>query len=88
MAQVKSTLAAVAEDLGSVPRTYMVAHKPLVTPVPENSVFSGLLRHQACIWYIYRHAGKTLKINKSLGWVWRYVLLIQTHRKQKKQVNV
>lgn len=41
------------------------ASQPSVTPVLDDLMpFSGLYRHQACMWYTYILAGKTLIYRK------------------------
>jgi hypothetical protein len=58
MAQCFRALAALTEDIGSVPNTQMMVHNCL-TPVLENLVSpSGLYRHLAHMWFIYIHVAK------------------------------
>lgn len=52
-------LIALTEDAGSVPSTHS-GLQPLITPLSEDPVPSADLHlHQACIWHMDKHVGKT-----------------------------
>ena len=56
-----SALTALPTDLGSILSTHN-SSQPSINSVPGNSVlFSGLHRHQTCMWHREIHANKALK---------------------------
>jgi hypothetical protein len=59
MAQHLKALTVLPEDLGSIPNSYMEAHKSVLTPFPEGPLpSSGLCLNWACTWYTVIHVGK------------------------------
>lgn len=58
MAQWLKALVTLPEDLGSIPRTHMVAHNLCYSSSKETMPFSGLQIFQACSWCTSAHVGK------------------------------
>lgn len=57
-------LAALPWDLGSVPRTYMGTHNPLLTPI-RNDLTPSSGFHGYCMHTVHIHAGKNTHTHKT-----------------------